>query len=278
MVKLDLLSLSKNLNSFEKGCFDFLGESANSLRSQIKDVIPNKYNQLELLFFVDYVVVDVFSNILLDADTRLKIRNEFLYSHLFHVVTFELMLKSNSPEIELNRYSKAGGERMNEYKNLYSISELFQPDFDIENSLDDFFLIIEAFLYYSFQEPMTSKSLTMELYSIISNHIDQQFSKQSELLLNELSESLKSSNSSNVPAKSGCFVATYLYGGVETTQVNILRDFRDSVLIKSIIGRLIVKIYYKVGPMAVRLIKKMPIIKIIIRSILDRLILFLSKR
>ena len=97
MVKLDLLSLSKNLNSFEKGCFDFLGESANSLRSQIKDVIPNKYNQLELLFFVDYVVVDVFSNILLDADTRLKIRNEFLYSHLFHVVTFELMLKSNSP-------------------------------------------------------------------------------------------------------------------------------------------------------------------------------------
>ncbi len=53
--------------------------------------------------------------------------------------------------------------------------------------------------------------------------------------------------------KSGCYVATSVYGSYDCPQVWTLRRFRDNVLAETWYGRLFIKLYYAVSPTAVRL-------------------------
>jgi len=54
----------------------------------------------------------------------------------------------------------------------------------------------------------------------------------------------------------GCFVLTATYGSRHHPAVTRFRRFRDQVLLSSSSGRLLVDIYYTVGPFAARVIKK----------------------
>jgi hypothetical protein len=54
-----------------------------------------------------------------------------------------------------------------------------------------------------------------------------------------------------------CYIATYLYG-TNDPRTNLLRDFRDSSLMKSACGRRAVAIYYSVSPRLVVLSKNHP--------------------
>lgn len=54
-------------------------------------------------------------------------------------------------------------------------------------------------------------------------------------------------------AKSGCYIATAVYGSYNHPQTIVLRNFRDQVLLKSRSGRVFVKTYYAVSPHIVRL-------------------------
>ena len=53
--------------------------------------------------------------------------------------------------------------------------------------------------------------------------------------------------------KSGCYVATAVYGSYDCPEVWTLRRFRDNVLAETWYGRLFIKLYYAVSPTAVRL-------------------------
>ena len=53
--------------------------------------------------------------------------------------------------------------------------------------------------------------------------------------------------------KSGCFVATYVYGSYNCPQVWVLRRYRDDKLAKSIFGRLFIKVYYMLSPKLIML-------------------------
>ena len=73
--------------------------------------------------------------------------------------------------------------------------------------------------------------------------------------------------------KSGCFVATVCYGNYEAQEVLVLRKYRDNVLMKSLIGKLSVKLYYRISPPIAKLIDKSNTIKTFIRkNILDTIV------
>ena len=72
--------------------------------------------------------------------------------------------------------------------------------------------------------------------------------------------------------KSGsCFVATAVYEDYDHPQVIRLRAFRDHFLSGSALGRILIRIYYVVGPYLAILPTRSRVTKRLLRLILDRL-------
>jgi hypothetical protein len=71
---------------------------------------------------------------------------------------------------------------------------------------------------------------------------------------------------------SGCYIATMAYGSYEHPQVMILRQFRDDVLYKFILGRWFIKFYYHYSPKLVKLLKNKQFVNKSIRSMLNQFI------
>jgi len=60
-----------------------------------------------------------------------------------------------------------------------------------------------------------------------------------------------------VPQKSrgdNCFIATATYRRIDHPDVRTLKAFRDEILIKTIVGRLCTRLYYRIGPAIARLV------------------------
>jgi len=53
----------------------------------------------------------------------------------------------------------------------------------------------------------------------------------------------------------GCFIATAVYGNYDAPEVLELRDFRDSLLKKFLVGRALIKMYYQVSPSLAEIIR-----------------------
>ena len=76
--------------------------------------------------------------------------------------------------------------------------------------------------------------------------------------------------------KSGCFVATAIYGSYDDENVVLLRRYRDNVLLINPFGRALVRLYYWVFPPIANLLKKVPLLlnlfrRVIIQPIVDHL-------
>jgi len=70
-------------------------------------------------------------------------------------------------------------------------------------------------------------------------------------------------------AKEGCYIATAIYGDYNALEVRKLRYFRDRYLFPYFIGRLITTFYYHASPGIADKIKKLPVIKRMIKYLLD---------
>jgi len=64
-----------------------------------------------------------------------------------------------------------------------------------------------------------------------------------------------------------CFVATAVYSPKEMAKVDVLRKYRDEVLVQSIMGRAFVSFYYAVSPSIARVIVKSQVLKSTIRAL-----------
>jgi len=79
-------------------------------------------------------------------------------------------------------------------------------------------------------------------------------------------------SSSSSSDEGGCYIATMVYGSYITSEVMVLRNFRDNQLMKSRLGELFVKNYYKYSPKFVEVTKDIKIVHTVFRYILDKLI------
>jgi len=74
-----------------------------------------------------------------------------------------------------------------------------------------------------------------------------------------------------------CYIATMAYGDYDHPQVMELRKFRDEFLRKYIVGRNLIKLYYRYSPSLVEKLKNKQRIALIIRSGLDQFIKVIKK-
>jgi serine/threonine protein kinase len=70
-------------------------------------------------------------------------------------------------------------------------------------------------------------------------------------------------------SNSPCFIATATYGDALHPNVVALRQFRDQILVRSLLGRLAIRTYYMVSPRLVPFVERNPRLRRRIREILD---------
>ena len=70
------------------------------------------------------------------------------------------------------------------------------------------------------------------------------------------------------PPIGGCFIATAAYGTTTAEQIDVLREFRDSVLLKSTAGSVFVSLYYQFSPPVADFIAGNELLRTMVRELL----------
>ncbi len=73
-------------------------------------------------------------------------------------------------------------------------------------------------------------------------------------------------------SKSGCYIATSVYGTYSCPELWVLRRFRDEKLLQSTVGSVAVNFYYAVSPSIVRTIGKFKIFNRMTKKLLDSIV------
>jgi len=68
--------------------------------------------------------------------------------------------------------------------------------------------------------------------------------------------------------KGGCFIATAAYGSATAQQLDVLRNFRDQVLLKNPVGAKFVELYYDASPPLADYISQHPVLRTVVRAVL----------
>jgi hypothetical protein len=88
---------------------------------------------------------------------------------------------------------------------------------------------------------------------------------------------VESGSSSGGSGSGGCFIATAAYGSYAEPDVLVLREFRDNVLCRSLLGRLFIFCYYKISPPVADLIVPREYAKKLVRAILKPIVCIVEK-
>jgi hypothetical protein len=74
-----------------------------------------------------------------------------------------------------------------------------------------------------------------------------------------------------------CYIASHLYG-IDDPRANLLRGFRDSCLLEYFLGRAFISIYYLISPTLVSVSRRITLLDIVLRGIVDFLVREIQRR
>ena len=77
-----------------------------------------------------------------------------------------------------------------------------------------------------------------------------------------------STNLNDLLAYFGCFIATAAYGTPTAEQIDVLREFRDVVLLKNTLGSLFIALYYRLSPPIADFIAGNEVVRTLVRELL----------
>lgn len=75
----------------------------------------------------------------------------------------------------------------------------------------------------------------------------------------------------------GCFIATAVFGNYDSEPVIKLRLWRDTHLMPSKLGRILVFFYYRIGPYLSKIVDRNPRLKTVLKTFFERLSMELGK-
>jgi len=78
--------------------------------------------------------------------------------------------------------------------------------------------------------------------------------------------------------RSGCFIATAVYGDRNTIEIVVLQQFRDNFLLQNRLGKLFVRFYYLLSPPCAKLVEKSRLTRKLIERLLLRPIIAIIQR
>jgi hypothetical protein len=90
-------------------------------------------------------------------------------------------------------------------------------------------------------------------------------------LARRMQEGMDANQGIGTPQSSKCFIATELYG-CGSSQVAILRRFRDQALLKSRLGSRLVSAYYRIAPTIIPLMRKSVLLRFMLRALVALLV------
>ncbi len=94
---------------------------------------------------------------------------------------------------------------------------------------------------------------------------------------NRASVTVVGGSSGTSTGRSDCFVATVCYGSKNSSEVQMLRSFRDRVLVNTFAGKQFIAAYYVIGPKLAHWIEDKEVFKKIIRKGLDPVVWFAGR-
>jgi len=102
---------------------NFLENMADGLYDRLTNIIKYKYNDSELLYFVDYIVCDLFQSLKFSNDVYWEIVNEFLKRHLFNksIQKLKRMYYINKFQPYMIKLRIERDHRINEYRTNYPL-------------------------------------------------------------------------------------------------------------------------------------------------------------
>ena len=76
----------------------------------------------------------------------------------------------------------------------------------------------------------------------------------------------------------GCYIATAVYGSYDAPQVMSLHRFRDENLSKTMLGRLFIRVYYKLSPPIARWLTTAKITNTLAKAVLDKIVRYMDAK
>jgi len=80
------------------------------------------------------------------------------------------------------------------------------------------------------------------------------------------------------PKKSGCYIATAVYGSYDSPNVVVLRRYRDTVLDKTLPGRTFIKAYYRISPPLAEKLRNTTRVNLFVKALLDKFVIYAERR